>query len=262
MAKRYYWLKLKNDFFAQPRIKKLRKIAGGDTYTIIYLKMQLLSLADEGKLYFDGIEDDFAEEIALTIDEDVDNVKVTLQFLISQGLIEVVTDNEFLLTETQSLIGSEGETAERVRKYRASLANKPEIKSLQCNTDVTNCNTEIDIYIEKEKEKEKKNNICPFFENLWKSYPNKKGKNKVSKKALKEINAIGEDKMLQAIERYKKSIVGTDTQYIKHGSTFFNGDYVDYLQEEQTPVKFGGDMQDREYQPIKTGIKKFGFDMM
>ena len=68
--KKYYWLKLKNDFFAQPRIKKLRRMAGGDTYTIIYLKMQLLSLENEGVIIFEGIEDDFIEELALTIDED------------------------------------------------------------------------------------------------------------------------------------------------------------------------------------------------
>ena len=40
--KKYYWLKLKEGFFEQKIIKKLRKIAGGDTYVIIYLKMQLL----------------------------------------------------------------------------------------------------------------------------------------------------------------------------------------------------------------------------
>lgn len=51
MAKKYYWLKLRNDWFGDKRIKKLRSIAGGDTYTIIYLKMQLLSLKNEGKLF-------------------------------------------------------------------------------------------------------------------------------------------------------------------------------------------------------------------
>ena len=55
MGKRYYWLKLPDDFFRQKPIKKLRKIAGGDTYTIIYLKMLLISLKNEGKLYFDGV---------------------------------------------------------------------------------------------------------------------------------------------------------------------------------------------------------------
>ena len=44
MAKRYYWLKLKNDFFRGKHIKMLRKIAGGDTYTIIYLKMIMIFL--------------------------------------------------------------------------------------------------------------------------------------------------------------------------------------------------------------------------
>ena len=80
--KKYYWLKLKENFFRQKEIKKLRKIAGGDTYTIIYLKMLLLSLQEEGKLYFEGVEDDFAEELALELDEDVNNVAMTIAFLL------------------------------------------------------------------------------------------------------------------------------------------------------------------------------------
>ena len=43
-SKRYYWLKLKEDFFNDVRMKRLRKISGGETYTIIYLKLLLLSL--------------------------------------------------------------------------------------------------------------------------------------------------------------------------------------------------------------------------
>ena len=42
--KKYYWLKLDRHFFGNARIKKLRKLAGGDTYTIIYLKLLLLML--------------------------------------------------------------------------------------------------------------------------------------------------------------------------------------------------------------------------
>ena len=75
MAKKYYWLRLKDDWFNSKVIKKLRKIAGGDTYTIIYLKMQLLSLKNEGKLYYEGVEDSFEEELALDLDEDIDNVR-------------------------------------------------------------------------------------------------------------------------------------------------------------------------------------------
>lgn len=144
--KNYYWLKLMKDFFTKPKIKKLRRIAGGDTYTIIYLKMQLLSLDNEAIIRFENIEDTIEEEIALTIDEDVENVTVTLNYLLSQGLIEKISDNEYLLTETVKLIGSETSVAKRVRKYREKQ------KALQCNADVTNCNIEIDI--EKDKELE------------------------------------------------------------------------------------------------------------
>lgn len=67
--KRYYWIKLKEELFADKRIKRLRRISGGDTYTIIYFKLLLLSLKDEDKLYYGGVEGDFIKELALTIDE-------------------------------------------------------------------------------------------------------------------------------------------------------------------------------------------------
>lgn len=86
-GKRYFWLRLMADFFSQPRIKKLRRIAGGDTYTVIYLKLQLLSLQTDGVLFFEGIEESFAEELALTLDEDPENVAVTLRFLEAQQML-------------------------------------------------------------------------------------------------------------------------------------------------------------------------------
>lgn len=116
--KKYYWLKLMNDFFTQPRIKKLRRIAGGDTYTIIYLKMQLLSLKNDGVLIFEGIEDDVIQELALTLDEEEDDVSITFQYLLKQGLIEQIDQENYLMTETQYLIGSETASAARVRKHR------------------------------------------------------------------------------------------------------------------------------------------------
>lgn len=132
--KRYYWLKLKEDYFNSPKIKKLRKIAGGDTYTIIYLKMQLLSISNNGIIQFEGIEPTFQEELALKLDEDVENVGVTLNYLQSQGLIEE-SDNEFLLLEASNCIGSECESAERVRLFRKREDEKK--KMLQGNESVT-----------------------------------------------------------------------------------------------------------------------------
>lgn len=144
MAKRYYWLKLKEDFFDKKLIKKLRSIAGGDTYTIIYLKMQLKSIKDEGILKYEGIENSFEEELALDIDEDIENVKVVLNFLQKHNMIMQLSDENFLLSETLECIGSESDSAERVRKYRENKKSK-EQKLLQSNALVTARNTEKEI---------------------------------------------------------------------------------------------------------------------
>lgn len=157
MGKRYYWLKLPDDFFRQKPIKKLRKIAGGDTYTIIYLKMLLIAMKQDGRLYFEGVEDDFYEELALELDEETENVNVTVRFLLAQGLIELVDETEYRLTECDKMVGSEAASTQRSRQCR-------ERKALQCNTNATPCNTleqngsvEKEIEIDKEKDKEKDN---------------------------------------------------------------------------------------------------------
>ena len=154
--KRYFWLKLHKDFFQRKEIKRLRKIAGGDTYTIIYLKMLLRSIMSDGKLYFDGLEDDFASELALDLDEKEENVQITIQYLLKSGLLEMCSDEEYYLPDTKDSTGCETAVASRVRKHRERK------KALQCNVDVTQakqlCNGEIEIELEKDKEIEKEIN--------------------------------------------------------------------------------------------------------
>ena len=119
MAKKYIWLKLQKDFFKRKEIKKLRKLAGGAVYTIIYLEMQLLSLENDGKLYFEGVEDNFIDEMALTLDESVEDVQMTMLFLQKHGLIEIGQEtDEYILPDVVENIGSETASAERVRKHR------------------------------------------------------------------------------------------------------------------------------------------------
>lgn len=177
--KKYYWLKLMKDFFTQPKIKKLRRIAGGDTYTIIYLKLQLLSIDNNAVLEYQEIENDFIEEMALTIDEDVENVKVTINYLIAQGMMEKVDDHHYILVETLKSIGSETSKAELMRKKRGIekeiVKNGNNVTKVlptvtnalptryQSVTDVlpsvTNCYTEIDKEKELEKELELKKEL-------------------------------------------------------------------------------------------------------
>lgn len=156
--KRYYWLKLPKDFFEDRAIKKLRTIAGGDTYTIIYLKMLLKSLEDNGKFIYEGIEESIAEEIALDIDEKEDDVAITMNYLIQKGLM-ICTDVEAELTQMPELIGSESESAKRVRKHRMLQSN---VLPLQCNANVTTCNGDViecNTEIEKELDIEIKKDI-------------------------------------------------------------------------------------------------------
>lgn len=148
--RRYYWIQLAQDFFKSKEMKLLRKMPGGDTYTIIYLKLMLISLEDNGKIYFEELAQDLAEEMALLIDEDTEAVRMTLIFLSKKGLLTQHSNYEFFLEQVPEMIGSETASARRVRKHR-------EQKALQSNTDVTKRNGDIDI--DKEIEIKKDTNI-------------------------------------------------------------------------------------------------------
>ena len=149
--KRYYWLRLKEDFFTSKRIKKLRKLAGGDTYTIIYLEIQLKAIKNGGILRWTGLEDNFAAEIALDLDEDEDNVKFTLAYLLKYGLAESSDNINFLFPYAVENIGSEGASAKRMRDMRAKL-KESSLPPPQIPADtVTLCEQR---YGEKERERE------------------------------------------------------------------------------------------------------------
>lgn len=155
-GKRYYWLRLHDDFFNSKRIKKLRSMAGGDTYVIIYLKMQLLAMKNEGVLRWTGLEDNFAHELALDLDEKPADVEVTLMYLLKVGLAETEDSVNFFLPYAVENVGSEGASAKRVREFR-------ERQALQSNTPVTSlpefCNGEKEIdTIDIEREEKSKNN--------------------------------------------------------------------------------------------------------
>ena len=136
--KRYFWIQLAQDFFKSKEMKLLRKIAGGDTHTIIYLKMMLISLEDGGHIYYDGLADNLAEEIALVIDENVEDIKITLIFLESKGLLTRNSDRDYFLEQVPEMVGSETASTRRSRKHR-------ELQKLHCNTIATTCNGDIDI---------------------------------------------------------------------------------------------------------------------
>jgi predicted phage replisome organizer len=153
-SKKYYWLKLKENFFEETYVKALRRLPDGDKLAIVYLKLQLKNLKNEGILKYKHIMPNHISEISLDLDEDENIVKLAITALINMKIIDVWDDETLYLSALQPLIGTESESAERVRRHR-------EKKALQCNVDVTEvkqletkCNTEIEI--EKEKREKKK----------------------------------------------------------------------------------------------------------
>ena len=267
--KKYYWLKLKDDFFRQKEIKKLRRVAGGDTYTIIYLKMQLLSLKRGGRLIFEGIEDSFAEELALELDEDEDNVQLTLNFLTKYGLIvSADEDDEFVLTETVNCIGKETAGAERVRRHRERK------KALHGNANETNCNTEIRDKreeLEKDKELEKDSSYRQAKEEVV---------TEVMKFCQKNQYKLKKDDAVQLIETYgsntlKKAIVTTmSTEAYKNGKINGKNSYlikvlndlsseqkkivnIKYEKREQSKANFT-ERDDYDYDALENGLSGIG----
>ena len=103
----------------------------------------------------------------------------------------------------------------------------------------------------KNKDKDiNKNTMCKseadaLFERVWKLYPQKRGKGKVSDANKRRLLDIGFDELSRAIDRYKADLALDDWRKPQNGSTFFNSGYIDYLdanyekperiQSEKTP---------------------------
>lgn len=144
--KRYYWLQLKENFFNSKEMKLMRKLPGGEEITIIYLKIMLTSLENEGVIFYEGLAEDLAEELALEIGEDVESIRMALMFMEKKRLITTNDNYSYKLEQVPELVGSETASARRVRKHRESK------RLLQSNNEVTKCIGEIDIEIDIEKE--------------------------------------------------------------------------------------------------------------
>lgn len=153
--KKFYWLKFQKDFFKSLRVKKLRKLSKdkGDTYVIIYLMLQLFALPNNGFIEYKGVFDSFEEEMAEEIGEDAEDIAITVQYLLSCGLM-TEENGQYFLPYVSDNTGSESDSAERVRNHRKIQ------KSLQCNTNVTECNDNVtecnnkNVTCNTEKEKE------------------------------------------------------------------------------------------------------------
>lgn len=149
--KKFFWIKLKQDFFNDPYIKLLRRMAGGDTYTIIYLEMLVKSASTDGMLYFQGAGQDIAEELSLILDENVEDVRALLAYLEAKKLIThpEIKEDVFLVASAD-LTGSETDSAMRMRKFRERQMLQGNGQASLSYADVTDRYDKKEIEIDKE----------------------------------------------------------------------------------------------------------------
>lgn len=92
------YIELRNDFFKNDVIKSINE-EYGVLYTIIYIDLLLLS--PDGYLKFNGSKKDFLKKISLKINERVEDVEKAIEILILKDLIEVISENEYFLKQTE-----------------------------------------------------------------------------------------------------------------------------------------------------------------
>ena len=160
--KRYYWLKLKEDFFEDDTIQWLEEQENGTEYTLFYLKLCLKSLKTEGSMMRyvgERMMPYDKKALAKITNTDIDTVVVAMELFKSIGLIDVYETGEIFLKQISEMTGSETSKAELMRRKRARDSMSNNVTALL--PDVTETlprvrDRERDKEIEKELQQEEK----------------------------------------------------------------------------------------------------------
>lgn len=184
--KTYYYMKVNKDFFDDDTVKYLEEQEHGKDFVILYLKLCLKSLEDEGLLIrYVGtklIPYDTAA-IAKMTNTEIGIVEKAMKIFEEIELIEKKETGELFMSQIQEMIGTDTYDARRKRKQRAKdkILNDKETEQMgQCPTDVPQkshaCpmnvpeykskSIEIDIEKEQQLEQEEKNNVAGVGENI------------------------------------------------------------------------------------------------
>ena len=153
--KKYYYLRLKDNFFDSDELKILESMKDGYLYSNILLKLYLRSLKNDGKLVVNERIPYNAEMLASVTGHQVGTIKQALSMFKELGLIEVLENGAIYMLDIQNFIGKGSSEADRKREYRQRI-----------ETDRTNVQTnlrqiseksppEIEIELEKDIEIEK-----------------------------------------------------------------------------------------------------------
>ena len=118
---KFYWIKLKRDFFKRHDIHILSKMPHGNDIILFYLKLLLESTDHEGELRFSEDVPYSVDMLAAITDTDAEIAKQAVDILSKLKLFEYKTDGTIALTKFNDMVGSETQWAEKKRTYRGQL---------------------------------------------------------------------------------------------------------------------------------------------
>ena len=150
-SKKYYWLKLKRDFFKRHDIRIIEEMPNGKDYILFYLKLLLESIDHEGKLRFSDAIPYNEQMLSVVTNTNVDIVRSAMKIFIDLNMMDIFDDQTIYMAEVDKLIGSETEWAKKKRLQRTKGDIVPQLSS--------KCPTEIEKETEKEKEIDKEIDI-------------------------------------------------------------------------------------------------------
>lgn len=242
MAKKYYWLRLKRDFFKRHDIKIIESMENGKDYILFYLKLLCESVDHDGKLRFSD-QIPYNENMLATItNTNVDVVRSAIKVFSELGMMEMLDDGTFYMNEVEKLIGSETEWAEKKRIWREKQA----LLEDKTRTKKDNVRQEKEIEIEKDinNMSDSRTALGEIFEKLYKPYPKKKGKKIDAKnkfiawcttgcviKGEKKRTKYTPDQIAQGMNNYAKTQDPNDFTYWMNIDTLMNNIY-NYIEVE------------------------------
>lgn len=159
--KKYYWLKLKKDFFKRHDIKIVESMPNGKDYVLFYLKLLVESVDHDGELRFNETIPYNEQMLSTITNTNIDTVSNAMKLFRELGMVEILDDQTIYMNEVSKMLGAETYWAQKKREERQKnkLTNQNVLGIGQCPTNVQDesnvSNQEIEIDIDKELEKEK-----------------------------------------------------------------------------------------------------------
>lgn len=171
--KKYYYMRLKENFFDTNEMKVLEAMQDGYKYSNILLKLYLMSLQSNGKLMLNERIPYNSQMIATITRHSVGDVEKALVLFKDLGLIEVLDSGAIYMLDIQKYIGKSSTEADRIKQYRKSVAERKQIETSKDVQMYDKCTPKIEIELEKDTEidtKKKKKSALADLDGMINSF--------------------------------------------------------------------------------------------